>query len=408
MLIRYFTFFYIIALRFLPSQASAQAGFSLSLDRVGGVTWTQPYVSASLTIESSTSFTAPWLPVTNIVTMAAAGSATVKLTNNPVFVRAVGGDTSGAPAGMALVPEGSFKMGDTYSEGSSDERPTHDVFISAFWIDRFEVTNQKVRDVFQWAWTHNLIFSSDLRVVKDRAATNALLDLHRDEYTTDSTRYWSGLVLTNGVFGLVPGRENQPCIDISWFGAAAFCNFISMMEGLDPCFNPTNGYSCDFTKNGYRLPTEAEWEKAARGGRTGHHFPWESYGGGYATFINTNYANYTPPTLPHPFHMQIVGYYNGSQNPPGPDMVNGYGLYDMAGNAREWCYDWYSAIWYMEAESSLPNTTGPSGGSLRVTRGGSFDLGPFSLRASCRNNQAPSAPTAASWYNGFRRVRKVQ
>jgi sulfatase modifying factor 1 len=377
---------------------------ALSLARDGSISGLQPFSTAAVTLEQTTDLGQVWLPFRNILTNIEMVGFKTFLTNRATFYRLVVADASTNPPGMKVIPSGDFEMGDAYPEGSSSARPVHSVYVSSFYIDQFEVTNEKMRNVLQWAIEHGRI-RSDTRLIKSTEGTGAILmDLHREDYLTNTTRYWSGIAFTNGVFSVVPERADQPCIDVSWYGAAAYCAFKSEMEGLQPCFELVN-FSCDFTKSGYRLPTEAEWEKAARGGLTGNHYPWQSYGGTSSPFITTNMANFTPPTIPHPFHMYPVGYFNGSQNPAGPDMINGYGLYDMAGNAREWCYDWYAPEWYLQAEASLADPTGPVAGTNRVTRGGSFDLGPRDLRVAVRNFQPPVAPTAASWYNGFRAVR---
>lgn len=410
----------------LCSGAFGSTNLVISLHPDGTLSWDQAFTNGVLTIESTTNLsTGIWLPYLNVLTTNGSGivlttnesgASPVAFTNRVAFYRGLAADASMSPTGMVLVPGGYFQMGDNYNDGRADEYPVHTVYVSQFYIDKFEVTNRKVRDVYQWAYDHGLVYTPDLRLIKSNVGTNVtLFALHWDSYSTNDTRYWSGITFSNGLFSLVPGREDQPCIDISWYGAAAYCTFKSLMEGLNPCFELTN-YTCDFSKNGYRLPTEAEWEKAARGGTTDNHYPWLSYGDSYNSFINSNMANYTPPTLPHPFHMKPVGYYNGEQTPPGPNMANGYGTYDMAGNAREWCFDFYGSNWYSQPGATLPNPTGPTNGDLvtfgsvtapgRVTRGGSFDLGPFDLRVTDRIAQPPVLPTAASWYNGFRTVRR--
>jgi formylglycine-generating enzyme required for sulfatase activity len=382
------------------------------LERLGTLTkvsLVSPEANITYTIERTTNLVSGvWIPLKTLNGSNASAGFAITPTNRVGFLRAIAGPAIPSGSTMVFIPPGFFLMGDPYSEGSSSERPIHAVFVSGFWVDRYEVSNERVRSVFQWAYDHGRLFTTDFRVIKSTEGSKpVLLDLHRDDYATSTTRYWSGITFTNGLFATVDGRENQPCIDISWAGAAAYCNYQSEMEGLEPCFDlSATNYVCDFTRSGYRLPTEAEWEKAARGGMSGQHYPWPSEGGSFSAFINQGYANYTPPTQPHPFNMKAIGYYDGQQVPSGPDMANGYGLYDVAGNAREWCYDWYQADWYSQPGASLPDPAGPLTGTNRCQRGGSFDLGPAALRVAARDSQAPVWPTAASWYNGFRTVRR--
>ena len=153
-----------------------------------------------------------------------------------------------------------------------------------------------------------------------------------------------------------------------------------------------------FSQNGYRLPTEAEREKASRGGLTGHHYPWDSLEGTYDQHIDPSRANYgfnVGSTTP-------VGYYNGSQTPAGVDMANGYGLYDMAGNQYEWCWDRYSLTWYSDPGATVHDSSGPTNGSSRVVRGGSYGVPSDELRCANRNGGPPSDTVGSV---GFRSAR---
>ncbi|WP_273464484.1 SUMF1/EgtB/PvdO family nonheme iron enzyme [Treponema berlinense] len=190
--------------------------------------------------------------------------------------------------------------------------------------------------------------------------------------------------------------KNNPVNYISWYDALVYCNTLSIKEKLTPCYAisgstnpddwgsvPTNNNStwnaatCDFTADGYRLPTEAEWEWAARGG--------ESY-----TYAGSD-------------DIDEVAWYTSNTNDTGTRDVktkkaNGYGLYDMSGNVWEWCWDWYGSI------SGDTASTGPASGSFRCLRGGSWYINASLARVALRNDFDPGS----RYYDfGFRLVRNA-
>ena len=183
------------------------------------------------------------------------------------------------------------------------------------------------------------------------------------------------------------------------------------MQGKPLCYDLST-WVCDFTKNGYRLPTEAEWEKADRGGVAGLRFPWS--GSDTIQHARANYSSSavhpydTSPTRDrHPVwgvgampYTSPVGFFNGELrrktdfNWPGPeetyqtsDGANGYGLYDMAGNVQEWCNDWADDTYY--SVSPYSNPRGPAGGTERIMRGGAWNAWSIYCRSSRRGKDSP-------------------
>ncbi len=250
-------------------------------------------------------------------------------TRAPQIVKTAGG------LEMVVIPAGSFVMGSDKDE--LDERPAHTVSISAFWMDRYEVVQSQFRK-FQLP---------DPSHFKDPA---------------------------------------NPLEQINWTDAAIYCNERSLAEGLEPCYDEKT-WQCNFDANGYRLPTEAEWEYACRAG----------------TSTKYSFGNDSRKLKDHAWFAENAG---GKTHPIGKREPNPWGLYDMNGNVAEWCNDYYSASYY--AGSGEKDPRGPAKGKERVLRGGAWNSSADSCRSSYRSSDPSIDDTClASDAIGFRCVRKA-
>jgi sulfatase modifying factor 1 len=299
------------------------------------------------------------------------GGQTLQSTTATLTVRA-----ASTPSGMALIPAGSFTMGDTFSEGDSAELPTHTVYVSAFYMDKYEVTKALWDEVYNWAITHGYSFDN-------------------------------------------PGlgkAASQPVHTVNWYDMVKWCNARSEKEGRTPAYYTDAGLTVRYRSgqvapyvkwnSGYRLPTEAEWEKAARGGTAGHRFPWSN-----VETINhsrANYYSYWSGGVPYyPYDVNATSGYHPTfatggypyTSPVGYFGANGYGLYDMAGNVWEWCWDWYASGYYSSSPGTDPQ--GPATGSNRVLRGGWWNSSARGVRMA---NRFYADPTGSGNGLGFRSV----
>jgi formylglycine-generating enzyme required for sulfatase activity len=300
---------------------------------------------------------------------------------------------------LQTVPGGAFLMGasNEYFVGDSKESPVHAVNVSTFLIQSHEVSNGDMCRVLQWALSQGKVTASATTLQNSQGDPKTLINL---------ANYACDIKFQDGVFYAMNGRDGFPCSVATWYGALAYANFLSEMEGLQPCINFTT-WACVFTRNGYRLPTEAEWEKAARGGLVTNVFPWPSIGGAWQDHVDGSKANYYLSGGLFNFEVSPCGYFNGGQIPAGPDMANGYGLYDMAGNLDEWCWDWYKDTYYKDAGATAADTPGPvQDGSFhyKVVRGGRWGSQAHTLRCAARDDEGPTS--SAFRGVGFRCVRR--
>jgi len=237
--------------------------------------------------------------------------------------------------GMVLIPAGT-------NSGTDPEEGKYSLTVEAFYMDATEVTKAQWDEVYNWAVSHGYSF-------------------------------------TNAGSGKV---SSHPVHTVDWYDCVKWCNARSQKEGKTPCYNLSD-WSCNFSANGYRLPTNTEWEYAARGGLSNKRFPWGDTithsQANYYSFSSSNY-DVSPKQGCHPTY--ATGGYPYT-SPAGAFASNGYGLYDMVGNVWEWCND--------------------ASGAYRYNRGGSWDC--IAYCARCRYSFM-SFPLFASSSRGFRTVRR--
>ena len=183
--------------------------------------------------------------------------------------------------------------------------------------------------------------------------------------------------------------DNLPVESINWYDAIEFCNKLSDIEGLEKCYtiNGTN-VQCNWNANGYRLPTEAEWEYACKAGTT-------------TDFYSGNLVN--GACTPLDINMDSIGWYCGNSgnqtNEVGKKEPNAFGLFDMSGNVWEWCWDWFGSY----PNSTVTDPKGPASGVYHILRGGSWNFDAYNCRSARRDGYTPSDSRDND--NGFRVVR---
>jgi formylglycine-generating enzyme len=355
-----------------------------------------PTNNSNYSLQSATNLAShSWLAFSNPAPVIVSSNLTVTITNRvkAIFFR-LAMDTNVLPntAGMILIPAGVFTIGDTL-DGDPNAQPTN-VTVSAFYMDTNLVSYSLWQSVYQFATNNGYGFAN---TGAGKAATH-------------------------------------PVQTLGWYDCVKWCNARSQQAGLAPVYYTDAGFTqlytngetdavfANWSAKGCRLPTEAEWEKAARGGLTGQRFPWgntidwtnANYFCYRQTGADTNYYVYdlAPTNGPSPAYNDGVFPYT---SPVGTFAANDYGLNDMAGNVQEWCWDWYAASDPYPAGSPYLGGTDPRGPAFvdssfgtRVTRGGSWGgellLEDNADKARCAARISHNPATAANFF-GLRCVR---
>ncbi|MFC1552900.1 SUMF1/EgtB/PvdO family nonheme iron enzyme [Candidatus Latescibacterota bacterium] len=244
---------------------------------------------------------------------------------------------------FVTIPGGSFHMGDIQGGGYSIERPVHDVTLSAFEMSIYEITQEQYSSIIG---TNPSSFSG----------------------------------------------TNLPVERVTWYDAVKFCNALSEAAGLDRCYDEST-WECDFSKNGYRLPTEAEWEYACRAGTETKFYTGNNLSSDDRTSTDLDTAGW---------YLNNWGDENNKTHTVGAKVPNAFLLYDMHGNVGEWCNDWFGSTYYSNSPSTDP--TGPSNGSVRVVR----NSGWRSFAAGCRSaTRGGAVQSYSDDFVGFRVVRRT-
>ncbi|MEI7982874.1 MAG: SUMF1/EgtB/PvdO family nonheme iron enzyme, partial [Bacteroidota bacterium] len=328
---------------------------------------------------------------------------------------------------MVAIPSDTFSMvyyfGFVDSSHPSDELPIHSIHLSSFLISKYELTNKEF-----------CIFLNEMNANGYITVTGSRVYLTGDTTMVceaGPTGIYSRIQWNGSYFSVTANKKYHPMTSVHWHGATAYCNWLSEKNGLEPCYDVTME-TCDFTKNGYRLPSEAEWEYAARGG---HKDPYYNYPNGNSILINqTNLPNSGDPfeTGSYPYTTP-VGFFDGTLKQKSAfgwpasgntyqtsNGANGFGLYDMQGNAWELINDWYGQNYY--GVSPFDNPKGPDSGFImpdgkpyRGMRGGNWyngniieGLNDGHSRVSNRNPsyyRGPQDPNHPWYHIGFRIAR---
>ncbi len=302
----------------------------------------------------------------------------------------------------AVIPPGetaAFQMG---REGTwPDEMPVHTVILTVpYEMAVYELTNRKTVRLLNWAVSNG---HAEIREdgVYDAYYGNPILGLGDMNYGNQFGIQRDGTRLAP-----VSGREEHPAVGITWYGAAAICNILSIHHGYTPAYSLEN-WEWDKQSQGYRLPTEAEWEYAARNGSS-LLFPWGTVPSGRRANYYRSFDAWEDPAEPYTR--------NGGPTAPVGSFENAsvFGIYDLFGNVWEWCWDLYDPNQYTLSEEGVTDPTGPESApplinipgteGMRISRSCAWNTPANDFRST---NRGRYKPEGKSFSMGMRPARNL-
>lgn len=290
---------------------------------------------------------------------------------------------------LVLVAGGTFRMGDVFGDGRENESPVHEVKLASFYMAPHEVTVGAFREFVE---------ATGYQTTAEREGG---AQIFTDQgMVQDSSACWHRVNFWQG--------ENHPVVGVSWYDAVAYCNWLSVRDGYEPCYSGSGtATQWDQTADGYRLPTAAEWEYAARCRGRDYKYTW---GNGDPYIGGKKAANIRDEAALRGWGAKHVktywkGYDDGFlfTSPVGAFAPNELSLYGLCGNVYEWCWDWYAEDYY--EHSPVANPCGAESGEYRCCR----DVGYGCLMAAIRTiSRGKCAPDYRFLHGGFRVVRSAE
>lgn len=290
---------------------------------------------------------------------------------------------------MVYIEGGTFRMGNIFSDGDPDEYPVHDVALKTYCMGKTEVTVGEFK---------KFVKATAYVTTAEAGGGEEMLD--GAEIAHDTGKCWRKVNFKQ--------NDSHPVVNVSWFDAIAYCNWRSVIEGLEPCYSREGDIiRCNFEADGYRLPTEAEYEYAARCRGREYKYSW----GNGEPFINdVKAANIYDESSLNRWGKEFMGSgwkgYGDKYvytSPVATFCPNEHGLYDMSGNVYEWCWDWYDETYY--EISPMENPRGPERGEVRSFRDVGYDCQPEEARSA---NRSKGRPNDCFQNVGFRLVRSAR